>query len=849
MAVRLPVDPNDDLDQIISKIRAQSSKDITLVLPNETRALQELNNFYALRNAVRADNVNLSFAGGNKTIRGLAKLLGFAVDKEGAGGDDDAGASEMFGNAATQASPAAGRASFGLPDGFVVAQPGGAPPPSAPVAPERPMRAEMPPPQVPSRSAQDFLNEMRDFNPGLPTAPLQPPPSRPNGNGNGNGFADPGDIPITRENVPDFFGASADGGDTGGSRRPPSPQPQLDITGGRTMSYDEAMGSGLFGGGGSLGKDYNAPPLDDLDPQDDDVPMIPTGEDNAAGKFRRPGGVRNPDEEAIRPARGRKPKPVREPKNNRGRDRAIAGGAVVGAVAAPSLVSRVRKIIVPVEPRAPGMGGMGKVALSPEEMKRRNAQRQRTGLLTIAAVLALLLLFVGTIFFLVLSNSGNGSDTTPQPQAQNVVLTIPLKTEERTKTVQMLLVPGGSAGSVQGTNQANPAVTAPAGATPGAAGVGAQPGATGGAASGTPGATGAAGVTSLPPAPPQPARLPFELVTSGEIKKSADGVATGTRPVPDKPASGAVTFFNAGRSPRGYGAGAVIWTAPNGVVYRLVQGITVGAGNPFSGARSQASGTVIADKAGPIGNQAGTSYCPAEAFCISVGNLAGGTERQDKIVTQGDLDKLKVQLQDQAKADANNVVKYDPATQGLLVFKAAGEPACTFNKKPNDTVDPSGKFNGTCTTSLEAGIYNKEAATKTAAAQLVDDPAYKLDESSKVEFLGEPKLVENNGQRALEWQIRGRIVPILDIEAFKTAIGGKPKAEIGTLVATNFPQVNSSKLNLGKESDTSLPAASRLTINTIPDYQVTTAPAGTPAAGETPLPGGGNRAPGGTPTR
>ena len=66
MAVRVPVDPNEDLDQIIATIKNQSSKDVTLVLPPETRALQELNNFYALRTAARSSNINLSFSGGNK---------------------------------------------------------------------------------------------------------------------------------------------------------------------------------------------------------------------------------------------------------------------------------------------------------------------------------------------------------------------------------------------------------------------------------------------------------------------------------------------------------------------------------------------------------------------------------------------------------------------------------------------------------------------------------------------------------------------------------------------------------------------------------------------------------------
>ncbi len=824
MAVRLPVDPNENLDSIISKITSQSSKDVILVLPQETRALQELNNFYALRTAVRNAGVNLSFAGGNKTIRGLAKLLGFQVDKEGGVLDEeDTG---TFANVPT-AQPGAQARPFDLPEGFVVANPGG----NQGAADPRPASADasLPPPR---RTARDFFDQMGDFTGNLPAAPLQPPPSRPaNGNGNGN-FNPNEDQRLTRENIPTFFDApSADGGP---ATRPPAARsnaapPEMDndrADGSPRLSYEEAMSSGLFNNG-RLGDSFT-PSLDEqiAEPMDDDVPVIP-GDDTAASRFRTRGGVRNSDDGAgSRPARRRilggggtrAPRPVPPARE---RDNRAAAAIAAGTVASsPSIRDRVRGLLVPVQPRAGGIT-MAPPTLSPEKQREREAQRRRTTLYTLLGVLLLIAAFALLMLFLFRNTGGNGNNdnTLPPP----IALTVPLKTKDVTDTLRIPLLASTPSGAT-----ALPSATTAAAATSGA---------------GTPGA-----VSTL--VPTEAPGLPVKNVNTGEIKKSGEGVATGLRPVPDKFASGPVTIINAGFSARGFSAGTQIFSR-NGVAYRLRDGITVSGTNQSSLVAGRGNATIVADKAGTVGNTDGATIALDNNIRFQVGKIEGGTDKQEKFIQQGDLDSLKKSLADQASGEASSAARFDPSTQAFLVLKSS-EPNCQFNKKAGDSVGDDGKFTGTCTTALDGAIYNKADATNSVKSQLVKEPGYRLDDKTPIEFQSDPKLsLDAKGNRFLEVRVKGRAIPTLDVEAFKTAIASKTKAELPALLARDFPQVDSTLMSLDGISSDTMPLANRLDIKAVPDYEFTsstTVTAGTPgptgpSGTNSALPSGGNSLP------
>ncbi len=757
MAVRVPVDPNEDLDQIISKIQSQNSKDVTLVLPPETRALTELTNFYALRTAARSSNINLSFSKGNKTIRGLAKLLGFAVDKDS---EDDGDTSHDYPTEPLTNS-GIGRGGFGgVPEGFV----------SQSVAPNPPTRNEAPQPQ--RTNAQDFFNQMSNFDPGIPSNRTQPPPAPRSG----NGLAGPGDEVLSRENLPDFFNSS-DGADRT-SR--PAPKPEFDFGGGAgvnpTMSFEDATRQGLINGG-NLGNGFVPSSLEPgFDSElEEGVPSIPGDEDNAAGQFRnggrKRGGVRDPED----PARGRS---SRKP----ARTKTLRNPATPSSA---SVISRVQKILVPVQPRQGGMK-MEVPQLSPEAKRARDQQRRRTNLVILGAILLFLLAFAAVLFITVLSpKSGtSGPDVPPV-----VALTLPLKTTNITNSVRLTL------------DSTNPN------------GVTALPGT-------QPATTSAATTAGSSPVASDNSRLPVRNVNSEDIKKTGEALATGNREVPDKAATGPVTLTNSGASPKGFGAGAVIYSA-NGVSYRLVQGVTIGAGNPFTGGLGRASATVAADKLGAVGNlDKAVDRLLSDSVAVHIGPLTGGSNRVEKFVTPADQDNLKKQLQDQARTEASNALKVDPG-QASLVIKST-DPVCQFSKNPNDTVDESGKFQGNCTMQLQAVVYNKDQLTTAVKSQLVKDPAYKLDENSKVELLGNPTIEEANGQRTIVVQAKGRELPTFDLEAFKTQIAGKTKAEVTQIVAASYPQIDSNllKASLDQIQSDPLPTADRLDLKLLPDYQV-----------------------------
>ncbi len=416
-----------------------------------------------------------------------------------------------------------------------------------------------------------------------------------------------------------------------------------------------------------------------------------------------------------------------------------------------------------------------------------SGDRRTTITLALAVLFAILLL---AVLFLLLLKPGGVMTLGPSVQT----LTVPLKTEIQSNLVRLEMVPSNGSAIAPTAARAAPGPTGTTGVAP------AAPGPTAKAAS-VPSGT--------------PATLPVEMINTGEIKKSGEHAATGVRKVPDQPASGPVAFYNRSFSPKSFGAGTVIYTR-NGVTYRLVRAITINGSTQFNGQAGQATGEVVADKAGTVGNiDEVVSFPLNENVGVGLGPLTTGTDRDEKFITQSDLDDLKKQLQDQARVEVNNALKYDQSTQGVFVIKTT-EPVCTFPQKVNDTADT---VSGSCTTSLEAARYRTADVAANAATHFVTDPALQLDSQTPLEFVGAPKLVQDQGRNYMEVQVRGRVIHLLDTEAFKTAIAGKTKAEAPALVEAAFPQVDLSQLDLKTITGDPLPTANLLDIKTVLDYE------------------------------
>ena len=70
---------HDQLLKVLSATVATGYSDITLVLPNQAKSLQTLDNFYSLQRTGRELRIELTISGGSKTARNLARLLHFRV--------------------------------------------------------------------------------------------------------------------------------------------------------------------------------------------------------------------------------------------------------------------------------------------------------------------------------------------------------------------------------------------------------------------------------------------------------------------------------------------------------------------------------------------------------------------------------------------------------------------------------------------------------------------------------------------------------------------------------------------------------------------------------------------------
>jgi hypothetical protein len=771
MAVRLAVEPDEALDGIIARLKNYHSQEVLLVLPPDTHALQDLNSFTALRNAVRAENIQLTVAGGNKTIRALANLLGFAIEKPA--------------SPAPVAGPPSGQGTVvrpdysGVADGFVGMSPAqNFPRPNPPISPvNTPSSPPVVPPQNPAGNQPPRpVVSSSPANP--PVGPNRQPPPQPGFNLGGSSAAPSPVNSAAEDRTRNGFFAIPDTGKLSGTapaQKPgaaKAPEKAEPIPGFLDELIEEDTAAGLFRA---------------RQPQVAPAPRPPVGPFFANRRTSRPGpgDLEDdlleddfPDDYDIEEV----PDPDADPA-----DAAVTASGRVFTRQRPPQPARTRLRPVAGAVAGPAVAPKGGILVLTED-------RRRTLTLALAVLFALLLVVV---LFLLLVKPGGIMSIGPSVQT----LTVPLKTEVQTNTIRLELV--ASTAPVPTGTQAATAPTVPLG-TAGVAG-------TTGAASTTPGAPAATATAT----PPPPATLPVEMVNTGEIKKSGEAPTTGVRKVPDQPARGPVVFYNRSFSAKSFGAGTVIYTR-NGVTYRLVRAITIDGSTQFNGQAGQATGEVVADKAGTVGNIAEIASFPInENVGVGLGPLTSGTDRDEKFITQADQDALKKQLEGQARAEVNNALKYDQTTQGVLVLKTT-DPVCTFPQKVNDAADT---VSGSCTTSLQAARYRTADVASAAAAHFVTDPALQLDGQTPLEFAGPPKLVQDQGSNFVEIQVRGRVIHLLDTNAFKTAIAGKTKAAAPAFIAANFPQVDLDQLDLASIKVDPLPTPNLLEIKTVLDYE------------------------------
>jgi hypothetical protein len=321
-------------------------------------------------------------------------------------------------------------------------------------------------------------------------------------------------------------------------------------------------------------------------------------------------------------------------------------------------------------------------------------------------------------------------------------------------------------------------------------------------------------------------RLPVIPANLGTITAKGDYPAFGSKLVPTTTAQGNVTFVNASTQAVGYGAGAVIFKASSGVTYRLRDGVSVGAGNPLAGTQGRASGVVVADRAGSVGNLPNgfTAYL-SSAVAVQSGAINGGTEQPVKIVSKEDIDALRKQLIDQAQTDAQSQLKnkYNPANQDVQIVNG-GEPNCQFTKNAGDQAD---SVSGNCSIALQAYVYNKTDLQKAVQDQFVSDPRLKADPTS-IKIVGSGQLKNENNRLSLQVPVTGLIYTPIDQNALKNALANRPLAEMPQVLSA-YPQIQPFDTS-GVKGD-KLPDASKIEFATTPNDTI---PVATTTSGVTP---------------
>lgn len=138
------------------------------------------------------------------------------------------------------------------------------------------------------------------------------------------------------------------------------------------------------------------------------------------------------------------------------------------------------------------------------------------------------------------------------------------------------------------------------------------------------------------------------------VEETRQAPTTGKRDVPDKAASGAVTFINLRSQGVVVPAGTIVRTSSgSNIRFKTVADVTVGGA-----VGAQASIGVVAVDPGPSGNVAAGAVSRIDGGLglslrvINQRGLGGGTVRQGSAVTQADKERLRVTLQQQLEQKA-----------------------------------------------------------------------------------------------------------------------------------------------------------------------------------------------------
>ncbi len=282
--------------------------------------------------------------------------------------------------------------------------------------------------------------------------------------------------------------------------------------------------------------------------------------------------------------------------------------------------------------------------------------------------------------------------------------------------------------------------------------------------------------------------IPGKVVETA-VKGSGTIAVTGQKEVGD-PAKGQVVIYNLTENPQSFSQGTAL-SSDSGLKFTLDTSVSIASQSSTIGAdftqtikpgKSDAVG-MTAVQIGPEGNlPAGSqltvdSKSKSEVVARVEEALSGGTSKQVTVVTANDQAKLKAQVLDTLRLQAETVLKGSVNGDQQVISEAlmVTDSSFDFNKEVNDqasqlSVNATAHFKGTA--------YS-EANLRSLVSKLVstDIPSgYSLDLQSTETQAGVSR-VEKDGKLVFQAQFKAELLPTLNLDTLKSSIEGRSIAD------------------------------------------------------------------------
>ncbi|MCX2726173.1 hypothetical protein OO015_01480 [Thermomicrobium sp. 4228-Ro] len=270
------------------------------------------------------------------------------------------------------------------------------------------------------------------------------------------------------------------------------------------------------------------------------------------------------------------------------------------------------------------------------------------------------------------------------------------------------------------------------------------------------------------------------------VEATVEGVATGTKQVPDGVARGRIRIVNATLDPFSIVAGREI-RANNGIVYRVTETVYVPAADPFgSQSFGVADAPVEATMVGPEGNAEPGVVSGQLADGVLFRNIepiSGGTTRPVHFVTSDDLARLRAEVEHALQERVASVLTDTLAESETIVEGTVrtSTPVVDFSHEINtetDRITAHGRM------VVEAVAYDAAAMHR----QAQEEAARRLAQSTEMDVVilgntltfGEPQQVAPYRWR-VDVSAQVRVVPIeRELQELREKIAGESVARAVT---------------------------------------------------------------------